>query len=117
MCPTPSPPPPPNAPLAPPPIDLAAMHELASSAPAAAAKRDPRSLLLDARGADHAMVSAAMATLARRKERMNLTVIGQVKQMLPALRPITLDERDDPAHVRSLLQSSVLVSARPNATH
>jgi hypothetical protein len=103
--------------LVPPPIDLAAMHELASSASAAAARRDPRSLLLDARGADHAMVSAAMATLARRKERMELTVIGRVKEMPPALRPITLDERDDPAHVRSLLQSSVFVSARPNATH
>jgi hypothetical protein len=104
--------------LVPPPIDFGSMHDLLSQAPAAAAaERDARSLLLDARGADHAVVSEALATLARRHERMELTVIGRVKGMLAALRPITLDERDDAAHVRSLLRSSVLVSARPNATH
>ena len=37
--------------------------------------------------------------------------------MPASLRPITLDERDDAAHLRTLLRSSVLVSARPNATH
>jgi hypothetical protein len=102
--------------LVPPPIDFGAMHDLTSQAPAAAA-RDPRSLLLDARGADHAVVSEALATLAQRRERMDLTVIGRVHGMPAALRPITLDERDDAAHVRSLLRSSVLMSARPNATH
>jgi hypothetical protein len=102
--------------LVPPPIDLGAMHDqMASQAPAAIAQRDP--LLLDARGADHAVVSAALATLARRHERMELTVIGRIKDMPASLRPITLDERDDAAHVRSLLRSSVLLSARPNATH
>jgi hypothetical protein len=101
--------------LVPPPIDLGAMHDMASQAPAQ--RRDPRSLLLDARGADHAMVSEAFATLERRKERMELTVIGRVKGMPTSLRPITLDERDDQSHLRSLLKSSILVSARPNATH
>jgi len=104
--------------LVPPPIDLGAMHDqMASSQAPAAAGRDPRSLLLDARGADHAVVSEALATLAARRERMELTVIGRVKGMPAALRPITLDERDDGAHLRTLLRSSVLVSARPNATH
>jgi hypothetical protein len=103
--------------LVPPPIDFGAMHDMAAQAPAAAARRDPRSLLLDARGADHAVVSHALATLARRQERMELTVIGRVKGMPAALRPIMLDERDDGAHLRTLLRSSVLVTARPNATH
>jgi hypothetical protein len=101
--------------LVPPPVDLGAMHDLAAQAPAA--RRDPRSLLLDARGADHGMLAKALATLERRHERVELSVIGRFRGMPASLRPITLDERDDPSHLLALLKSSLLVSARPNATH
>ena len=100
--------------LVPPPIDLTANPEGGSNAPAA--RRNPRSVLLDARGADHAVVSEALRMLEQREERMQLTVIGRVKGLAASLRPITLDERNDAAHLKSLQTCGVLVSARPDAS-
>jgi hypothetical protein len=99
--------------LVPPPIELMTAQDPGLEAPVAI--RDRRAVLLDARGADHGMLAEALEILVRRGERMRLTIIGAVKGLPAALRPITLDERDDAGHLRSLLDSSVLVCARPDA--
>lgn len=100
--------------LMPPPIDFTEIQAGGSKAPAAL--RDPRNVLLDARGADHAMVAAALHLLHDRGEAMELTLIGQIKDLPQSLSLRTIDERNHAAHARALLTSGLLVTARPDAT-
>lgn len=97
----------------PPPIDFAQLQAGGSKSPAEL--RDPRSVLVDSRGADHAMLMEALQSLADRGERMDLTIIGRMKGLPDSLRARTLDERNDAGHVKALLNSSLMVSARADA--
>jgi hypothetical protein len=99
--------------LMPPPIDFAEIEAGGSKAPAG--PRDPRAVLFDARGADCAMVLAALHSLLERGERIKLTVIGKLKGLPPALAAEMIDERNIAAHARALHLNSLLVSARPDA--
>jgi hypothetical protein len=100
-----------KAQLVPPPVDLTLLNELAAQSDV---KRDPRSILVDARGADPKIIGTVLRTLQKRSERLRVSVIGKVKGV-PESRVSFLAERDDAAHLRSLLESGVLVTARPGA--
>ena len=100
--------------LVPPPIDVGAMQPGALSE-APAADRDPRIILFDARGADHALIAGTLDALAAGGERLDVTVIGRVANLPAGLRPVILNERDDAAHVRALRDSGVFVTARTDA--
>jgi hypothetical protein len=99
--------------LVPPPIDLAAVQEpeFGDGTPL----RDPRSILFDTRGADHATLLRVFAELERRREAMNLTLIGTLRGLPASVRPIILNEWDDARHVQALRQASVFVTARAHA--
>src|SRR4051812_22087797 len=99
--------------LVPPPIDLgSASSKGGHEAPA---DRDPRSIVFDTRGADHAMLKRVFEGLRQRGEPLNLTLIGRVGGLPAYLCPITLNDWDDVRHAEALRTSSVFVSARQNA--
>jgi hypothetical protein len=99
--------------LVPPPIDLATAHAMALEAPAD--RRDPRFVLVDARRGDHQVLRETLEAIARRRERIHLTVIGRLDGLPDSLRPTVLDERDHAAHADALTTTSVLLSARTDA--
>jgi len=100
-----------KAQLVPPPVDLTLLHELAAQSDV---QRDPRSILVDARGADQKIVGTVLRNLEKRTERLRISIIGKVKG-IPESKVTFLAERDDAGHLRSLLESGVLVTARPGA--
>lgn len=100
--------------LVPPPIDMTVLHELASQPPA---RRNPKSILLDCRGADTDVLVKALTALAKRvKEPISLTLIGRLRGLPAGYLTETLDQADDHAHVQRLLTHAILVTARPGAT-
>jgi hypothetical protein len=100
--------------LVPPPIDLGSMHR-GNGLEAPPDGRDPRSVVFDTRGADHAMLAKVFEALGRRGEPLSLTLIGRVGGLPASVCPITLNEWDDARHVQALRTSGVFVSARQNA--
>ena len=99
--------------LVPPPIDLGWLNN--SDLGGAPAGRDARSIVVDTRGADHAMLRRVFEALGNSGEPLNLTLIGRVGGLPDSLCPITLNEWDDARHVAALRTSGVFVSARQNA--
>jgi len=97
--------------LVPPPVDMAVLNDLAAQS---AVRRDPRSILVDARGADPKVITAVLRALEKRSERLRVSVIGTVKGV-PESKVTFVAERDDMGHIRSLLEAGVLVTARPGA--
>jgi hypothetical protein len=101
--------------LVPPPIDLSLVQELTSDSPAW--QRDPRSLLVDVRDGQGDAVASLLEALRKRGERMDVTLIGRLRNPPPSLPHTTLDERDHRAHLRALATAGMFVSSRPNAAH
>jgi hypothetical protein len=99
--------------LVPPPIDLAEMQDAESIA--LAKGRDPRSVLLDARGARHVTILHVLRILQNEAGPVKLSLIGRVKGLPASLRAIELDERNQIGHINALRTSGVLLSARPDA--
>jgi hypothetical protein len=102
-----------KAQLVSPPIELTRLQEAAA---AASATRDwaEKSILVDTRDADAAVLVEALSLLAARKDPpTKVTLIGKLKGLPASLRPTVLAERDEAAHVKALLESNVLMSARP----
>jgi hypothetical protein len=101
--------------LIPPPIDLAAIHESTTGgfkAPADVLGDEPRSIVIDTRGADPAVLCDVLARLDRRPETVEVTLIGRPKNLPASMRPVMLGERDEPGHQRALLKAGVFVGAR-----
>lgn len=97
--------------LVPPPLDLTQALEIASDHP----MPHPRAVLVDARGDDQEAVATALADLHKKNEKMALGVIGRLKGLPESLKYTSIPERDDYAHLKALLNSSILLSTRENA--
>src|SRR5438552_1485210 len=60
--------------------------------------------------------ASALESLRKQERNLDVQIIARSKDLPEALRPMTLDERDEASHLRALLGASVFVSARPDAT-
>ena len=104
--------------LVPPPIDLSAMQTMAFDVAleAPAGQFNSRSLLVDGRGADHATLEQALASLNQHERNLDVQIIARSRDLPESLRPMALDERDDASHLRALLGASIFLAIRPDAT-
>ena len=103
--------------LLPPPIDLSTMQRMAFDVAleAPAGQFNSRSLLVDGRGVDHAIIAQALDALRQHEGNLDVQIIARSRDLPESLRPMTLDERDEAAHLRALLGASVFVSTRSDA--
>ncbi len=98
----------------PPPLDL----ELVGAGPEApAAARDARSLFVDTRGADMAVMNEAFARLTRGKQAFTIVSVGPVAELSPEVRRRAISEADDRAQFQAMHQCGLFISTKPQCAH
>jgi hypothetical protein len=101
-----------KAQLMPPPVDLTLSRDVVGYE---IIPRDPRMLFVDTRDADVRTLNEALLKLHRRGEKYRLVTVGPVEGLDNELPRNTISESDEPAQIRALHQSAILLSARPTA--
>jgi hypothetical protein len=96
-----------------PPVDLAFLTEALQGTEIG---RRRRTIFLDTRDANFALINTAFRTLDRRGEGYSLITVGPLDNLAPELPRRTLPERDEVAQVHALQEASVIVSAKADAT-
>jgi hypothetical protein len=95
-----------------PPVDLSAVCD-ASGHEKVARKR--RTVFVDTRDADCALLNTAFERLRRAGENYSLITVGPVDELSPDLERRTVSERDQDGQVRALMEAGVIVSTKREA--
>lgn len=96
-----------------PPVNLPQVREVAEQERIA---RGRRTIFVETRDANNRLLNNVMSLLRRRGEQFQLITVGPVEELAPDLPRTTLAENDEAAHARGLLQSSIFLSTRFDAT-
>jgi len=78
-------------------------------------QRDPRTLFVDTRDSDCALLNAAFERLLQRGENFQLITVGPVDPLSPGLARTTVPEADETAVIKAMLQCGAIVSAKSEA--
>jgi hypothetical protein len=92
-----------------PPLDLAAVHELVEGRTIA---RQKRTIFIDTRDADIALLNAALGTLHRRNEKFSLITVGPAKELSDHFPRRAVSEINETAQVEALHEAGLIVSAK-----
>jgi len=98
--------------MMPPLVDLGMVHETVEGH---GIPRRKRTVFLDTRDANAALLNTAFKILDRRGEGYNLITVGPVEELLPDLPRRTISERDEVAQIRALSEAGVIISGKPEA--
>jgi hypothetical protein len=98
--------------IMPPPVDLDFVAYVRSGEPI---KRNPRAIFFETRDADVPMINAALAELTADDIPFTTITVGPVDELDPSIPRRTISESDDAAQVRGMLESSIVMSAKPFA--
>jgi hypothetical protein len=99
--------------LMPPPVDLNFVHEFQS---AEKIHRNPRTVFVETRDANMSLLNGALELLRRRVVPHTLVTVGPVDDLDPQAVRWTLSENDEVGQVRAMMESGVVLSARPEAS-
>lgn len=95
-----------------PPMDLAAVHELVEGR---AIARQKRTIFIDTRDADIALLNAALGTLHRRNEKFSLITVGPADELSAHFPRRSISELNETAQIEALHEAGLILSAKVTA--
>jgi hypothetical protein len=98
--------------LMPPPVSWRTVDELRS---AGTVQRSPRTIFFDTRDANLDILNEGLGLLRRKGVTFNAVTVGPVDKLDPGVPRYTAQERDEVGQARGMLESSVVLSAKPEA--
>ena len=99
--------------LVPPPMDLGLVEQVGADRKPDRARN---TIFLDTRDADMKLLNGALELTAAVGRRPRLVAVGPVDRLCERLERMAIRELDEVAQVRGMLESSILLTARPEAT-
>ncbi len=96
-----------------PPIETSLINQVQS---AEKIERKSRTIFVDTRDADTALLNEALDILSRRGVPYSLITVGPVESLSPHLPRRTIPENDDIAQIRALRESEIILSTKMGAT-
>jgi len=93
-----------------PPVDFTPIQEALMRSGQVARKK--RGIFVDTRDANVQLLNAALGTILRRGEKLDLTTVGPVEDLDQTLSRTTLPENDEAAHVKAMLASGIFLSTK-----
>jgi Domain of unknown function (DUF3524) len=95
-----------------PPVSWRSIDELRSSN---TIQRSPRTIFFDTRDANMDILNEGLGLLRRKGVTFNAVTVGPVDSLDPEVPRYTAPERDEASQARGMLESSIVVSAKPEA--
>lgn len=102
-----------KAQLVPPPMDLSAVAQVRGRQKI---DRDPAAIFVETRDANVRLLNAALQKLHSSGRQFRLITVGPVEQLSDRWPRHTVREMDDVGQIASMLESTVMLSAKPEAT-
>lgn len=96
-----------------PPVDLSHVHEIQNGPDLPV--RQPRTVFVETRDANIALLNAVIDRLRRRRTPIHLMTVGPIDKLDPLVSRTTVSEYDELGQIRAMFASSIVLSVKPGA--